>query len=231
MAPSIIDIDQTVLRNHPVFRVCDPGELEKIETSKKVVEFQEDKPIFVRDDPAEAIFCLCRGTAKILKYNPWKKSEQLIYLAKEGEVLGLSSILSQPTYPYTAIPLDAVQGYFVPRADIVQLMEKYPRLSLRIMKHVCLEIETVERQISSLARKTVSQRVAEVLLTLYNRFGTDPHQHLQIKLSRSELAELANTTPLNLSRTLKQFQRQGILLVGRNQIQLLAPSRLMELSG
>jgi CRP-like cAMP-binding protein len=71
--------------------------------------------------------------------------------------------------------------------------------------------------------------VARSLVRLAHKVGVrqaDGSLHLNVRLSRQDLAQMNGTTLETVSRTLTAWQRAGLLEVGREQITILKPEEL-----
>lgn len=86
-----------------------------------------------------------------------------------------------------------------------------------LMEFYSDELFQSEIKMKNLSLLNVYEKVAESLLTLEKRFGTDDEKCINIVMSRKEIAEYAGTTEKQVSKVLSEFANEGIvkLLVKR----------------
>ena len=70
-------------------------------------------------------------------------------------------------------------------------------------------------------------RIASLLLSLACGIGTVCPDGVEIRVGNEDLAAGANVTPFTVSRTLSEWQREGILTKGRSKLLLRRPEFLM----
>ena len=82
-----------------------------------------------------------------------------------------------------------------------------------------------------MATERVEQRIARTLARLANQIGRQTETGILIDapLTRQDLAEMTGTTLFTVSRTLKAWERDGILEVGREKVTIADPHRLVVL--
>jgi CRP-like cAMP-binding protein len=80
----------------------------------------------------------------------------------------------------------------------------------------------------------VERRIARTLVRLTRQLG---HEHegddaliIDAPLSRQDLAELSGTTLYTVSRTLKAWERAGLLESERKQLKILRPHKLITIA-
>lgn len=217
-----------VLRNITLFHGCNDQILARLEADLVPATHQSQECILKEGDPADRLYCLLNGAAKITRRLSGGE-EQIISLARPGEVLGLQALMHHPVFTSSAVAIQPTQGVYLSKSALKDALKEDPSLSLNILRSLCLEMDAVEDKIAGLTRKNSPQRIAEALLLLKEKFGTDERGYLQIQLTRKDLANLTHTTTSTLSRVLAQFRRQGILGGGR-QIRICDPSRLNTLA-
>ena len=70
-------------------------------------------------------------------------------------------------------------------------------------------------------------RIANLLLSLACGIGMVCPDGVEIRVGNEDLAAGANVTPFTVSRTLGEWQREGILTKGRGKLLLRRPELLM----
>ena len=86
-------------------------------------------------------------------------------------------------------------------------------------------------RVVSLAQKHLRGRLAETLLFLSKSFGTDTNGWIHGKITRSDMANLANMTTSNAIRTLAAFRKEGIIETDGKKVKITKPEKLVFISG
>jgi CRP-like cAMP-binding protein len=97
-------------------------------------------------------------------------------------------------------------------------------LSIAVTEHIAWAITARISLMSDDARG----RIANLLLSLACGIGNDCQDGVEIRIGNEDLAAGANVTPFTISRTLSEWQREGILKKGRGKLLLLRPELLMD---
>lgn len=102
-----------------------------------------------------------------------------------------------------------------------------------LMKQIVKDLERKEKDSELHYLASVQERIAYQLVLLAEKFGTTSERgiHIDLKLTRNELAQLAGTINESLSRHLTEMKAEGIIdLVGKEIIVKNKPA-LIEKSG
>ena len=112
------------------------------------------------------------------------------------------------------------------------IFHQSPELALRFLSKLSQELRISEEQILSVARDSVQQRTARVLLSFIDASQKPVKSPALVRssLSRAEMAQVIATTPETFSRTLHGFARRRILRVVRSEIYVLDLQRLQQIA-
>ena len=122
------------------------------------------KILFAEGEPARGVYILRTGRATV----SISSSEGKIViprLAQTGDVLGLNSVLRNSSYDATVKTLEPSRTDFIPRADLLELIERShegARAILNLLSHELTKLS--ERTRSLLLPQTTSARLARLLL-------------------------------------------------------------------
>ena len=110
--------------------------------------------------------------------------------------------------------------------QLEKLIQLYPNLAGKFIKILSNEICEKEEQLLQLAYHSVRKRIAEVLLR-YSRQNCPNGEY--ITLGRTELASLSGTASETVSRTLTEFENEGMITKVRNGLSLVDIPKLSRL--
>ncbi|HTQ27270.1 MAG TPA: Crp/Fnr family transcriptional regulator [Puia sp.] len=177
------------------------------------------------------IFYIRTGMAKKYKVDADGK-EQIIYVAKSGELIGYHAILSDDRYPDSAAAMEKSIVAFIPREDFLETVQKSDVLSKRLLKTLSHEFAVMINSLTLYAQRTVRERLALQLVLLREKYKqqAQPGQPVEINWSRDDLASLVGTARENVVRMLTEFKEAGILETRGRKIVVHDVRKLVEIS-
>ncbi|TPG65433.1 Crp/Fnr family transcriptional regulator [Hymenobacter nivis] len=219
-------------RKGPLLGCCQLDELGMIADNKTSQVYQKGQAIFSAGSTTLGMHCVRQGRIKVTRVGGDGK-EQIVRLAKGGDVLGCRSLLTESRYSTSAVALDDCVVCFVPRTDFLRLVHSNVQFSVSLMQMMAQGMSDAEERMLHLAYKPVRERLAEALLLLlrtYHDADADAATPFTISLSREDLAALVGTAKETATRLLSEFKAEGIIDTRGSRITLLAPSRLAQIS-
>jgi CRP/FNR family transcriptional regulator len=221
MTPGILSCDisschHCPAREHSILDDLEISELDSISISKGSRTYERGDVIFYEGDYPSGVHCISQGRVKIYKIGGDGR-EQIVRLAGRGEMMGYRPLLSGESYGMFAEALEPVQLCHIPKATFLALLSGNQDFTARLMRLLAEELKMVEEKIVSMARKHVSERVAETLLQFKEVYGMkEDNATIDIELTRLEMANFIGSAMESVSRQLSKFSDDGIIdLVGR----------------
>ena len=170
------------------------------------------------------VFFLHSGLIKIIKYGNEGK-EQIIEIAKAGDLVGFRAMLSDKTYNVDAELLeDSCIGY-IQKSDFLKEINTNEKLRNTVIRVLSKELQDRADLLTTMAQKSVRQRTALALILL-----DDIYKGAPINLSRDDLANFVGTATETIIRLLRDFKKEGILDIHGRKITILNIEELIELS-
>jgi CRP/FNR family transcriptional regulator len=201
-----------------------------LESRTKSFHFGKKQFVYREGFAPSGLFIVVKGKVKILK-TAYNGKEIIINIARENDFLGYPNLISRTDFRSSAFTLEETTLYFIPKALFYKLAEEYPAFTLRLSKTLALDYDEALEKLTDLTNKQVRRRVAEMLLTLLENFGTDREkQAIQITLSREDLARLVATNTETLVRTLSEFKDEKLISFNGKRISVVNPKKLSRLA-
>ena len=170
------------------------------------------------------VFFLHSGLIKIVKYGMEGK-EQIIEIAKAGDLVGFRAMLSDKTYNVDAKMIeDACIGY-IKKSDFLKEINNNEILRNTVIRVLSKELQDRADLLTTMAQKNVRQRTALALILL-----DDIYKGAPINLSRDDLANFVGTATETVIRLLREFKKDGVVDIQGRKITILNIDRLIELS-
>ncbi len=194
-----------------------------------LVDYPAGAPIFHQGDAASACYVVQRGRVILRQLN--QAGEQVIHrLVCEDAMFGGVAAWSGTTYPVSAVAGLDTRVYRWSGAVLFDMMARRPALLIAALQYVSRRLIDSQNRLCELATLTMPQRLARRLLALSQ--GATPATSIAIEgLTRQELAEMCGTTLYSVSRQLRAWQGQGLLVCGRRAIQVRDRAALQREAG
>jgi CRP/FNR family transcriptional regulator len=199
-------------------------EVAHLEDHKSCNYYKKNQSLFVEGSYPRGVFCINEGKVKVFKTGDDGK-EQIIQIARSGDLLGFRSMFAQDAYKVSAQTLEESNICFIRKEDFLSLMDHNAVLRNGIIKELSTELTDQAEFITNMAQKSVRQRLAFVLLLLMEVYSAEP-----INLSREDLANFVGTATETLIRLLKDFKEEGIISTETRKITVLDSQKLLLVS-
>ncbi len=211
------------------FNNLEGEDLDRISDLKTCVSFKKGQVIMHEGARPQGVYCLHHGKAKMYKLGSEGK-EQIIRFMTKGDLIGYRSILSDEAISASISALDDTFACYIPKSSFFEVIESNPKFSLNILTKACHELGETGKIITSLAQKTVRERLAEVLLILRATFGETEEGNLDVSLTREEIANMVGTATESAIRLLSEFKDEGLIESHGRRIKVLEVQQLRQLA-
>ncbi len=214
-------------RYKSVFCNLKSNELDKLSYNKGCSSYKKGQIIFYEGRRPIGLYCINKGKVKIAKLGEEGK-EQIIRLAREGDILGYRSLISGDTYSASSETLEETDICFIPKDSIFHLIKENSEFALKIIELVSRDLKSAENKVTDLAQKHVRERVAEALLMLKETYGfEEDEQTIAIALTREILANIVGTATETVIRLLSELKQDNIIALERRKIKILNLKQLV----
>ncbi|HXC72217.1 MAG TPA: Crp/Fnr family transcriptional regulator [Pyrinomonadaceae bacterium] len=171
------------------------------------------KVLFAEGEPARGVYILRTGSATV-SISSIDGRIVTPRVARAGDVLGLNSVLASSSYEATVKTLEPCRTDFIPRAELVELIEKShagARAILKILSHELTEL--TERTRSLLLPQTASARLARLLLEWSKK-----SDRIDRVFTHEEIAQMICSSRETVTRTLASLGRRKIIEITSDSI-------------
>ena len=231
------DSDDTVSQLPDAFQKAElfagvpEDDLRRIARRFKRTSYDQDETILLQGAPAEAFYLVEEGKVKVVQTSV-EGLEVLLHVFEPGGVIGALPTVGEDTYPATAVTLEPVTLYFITAEDFDDLLLQHPRVGRNLLKFATRMLQSAHRRLREMATERVERRIARTLARLAQQLGEEEEGMIKIDapLSRRDLADMSGTTLYTVSRTLKAWERQGLVEARRKRINILRPHELITIA-
>ena len=223
-------IDPKNLRRVSVFQSATDEDLDLIAQHAIERSIEEGEFFFFQGDPAAYLYVLTSGRAKLMQTNPAGQQVNLRTINAWQMFGALGAVREAATYPASAQALEHSTALAVKSDYLHELMETRPYLSFDLMRLMTGYIQEMQERYRELATEKVERRIARVLLRLASQMGIKNEGGIELSFTRQDLAEMSGTTLYTVSRTLSDWERQGLVEAGRERVLIRNPHGVVSIA-
>ena len=209
--------EQCIVREISSLKALKKEELVRLAECKTSSIIKKGDPVFEEGDNVNGIYCITVGVCKLSKLSANGK-DQIVKLAKAGELLGQSSMISDELANLSAVALEDMEVCFIPKSEVLNFFDNNNKFSMNLMKTICGDLKETSDHLVSVSQKTVKERLAETLIYLQDSFGKNEDGSLRIQLSREEMAGMIGTATESCIRLLSDFNKLGLIALNGKKI-------------
>lgn len=220
-----VTCEKCAVRSSGIFSNLHNDEVCELDQHKSCHYYKKHQSLFVEGSYPRGVFCVNHGKVKIYALGDEGK-EQIVHIAKEGEVVGFRSMLSGEPYKLSASALEDANICFVSKDDFLNMLDTNTGLRNAVLKELSKELGERAIFITNLAQKSVRERLAYSLLLLGDIYGEEP-----INLTREDLANFVGTATETLIRLLKDFKEEELIDVQTRKVFITNKDALLQLAG
>ena len=178
---------------------------------RRVIQFAAKEAFFSQGDPADAVFYLQQGRAKVTVVSTSGK-EATIALVSAGEFVGEGALAATAGLRLsTATAITACTVLKIGRDEMVRVMHEENSFSELFLKFLLEHSMRIQADLVDQLFNSSEKRLARILL-LMAEFGKpgEPEQYIP-KISQETLAEMVGTTRSRVSFFMNRFRKLGFI--------------------
>jgi CRP/FNR family transcriptional regulator, cyclic AMP receptor protein len=186
---------------------------------RRIVQIAPKRAFFTQGDPADSVFYLQKGRAKITVVSQAGK-EATITLVAPGEFVGEGAlVVADGLRLSTATAITACTALKIGRDEMIRVMHEEHAFSDMFLKFLLERSMRIQADLVDQLFNSSEKRLARILL-LMAEFGKpgEPEQYIP-KISQETLAEMIGTTRSRVSFFMNRFRKLGFIAYnGRIQV-------------
>lgn len=203
----------------PIFNHLTEDQMEEISSHTHATYYRKGETIYRAGEPSDSLYILSRGKVKIYRISESGK-EQIQRILVPGDFTGELALFSEDIHESYAEAMEETNICVVRRADLKELLVKYPTISMKILTEFSRRLGASEKQATSIANEKVETRLAMYIAETLDRHGEG--DEVTLPMLRKDLASHLGTTPETISRKLLELEEAGIILqLPKNRVRVL----------
>jgi CRP/FNR family cyclic AMP-dependent transcriptional regulator len=178
---------------------------------RRIVQLSAKQPFFSQGDPADSVFYLQKGRARITVVSPAGK-EAIIATLGAGDFVGEGALAAVPGLRLaTATAIAACTALKIMRKEMVRVIHEEHDFSDLFLKFLLARSMRIQADLIDQLFNSSEKRLARILL-LMAEFGQPGKPETLIpKISQEALADMIGTTRSRVSFFMNRFRQLGFI--------------------
>ncbi|HLJ75244.1 MAG TPA: Crp/Fnr family transcriptional regulator [Thermoanaerobaculia bacterium] len=201
--------------NHSFFCDLDPTALGTFDKVAFINVYPADAVLFSEGLTQRGVFLVCHGSVKLSVSS--NDGETLItHTAKEGELLGLSTVFSGRPYISTAETLEPTQVNFIRADHFRKFVGEYGSASFKAAEQLARESESDNHYIRALGLShSAAEKLSHLLLSIDAEHGhaTENGSRVQFLMTHEDVSQVIGTSRETVTRLLTEFRDKGLITI------------------
>jgi CRP-like cAMP-binding protein len=182
----------------------------KVNGGQTISEYPKNHVVYQQGDPADSVFYLQEGKAKVTVISKQGK-EAVVAILGAGDFFGEGCLAGQTLRLATVATLEPCAITRMPKAEIIRVIHKEPAFAELFISHLLARNSRVEEDLVDQLFNSSEKRLARTLLLLAN-FGKEGEpEPVLAKISQETLAEMIGTTRSRVSFFMNRFRKLGLI--------------------
>jgi CRP/FNR family transcriptional regulator len=201
------------LKIFPYFRNAPEALVDNILSSSKYASAPEN--LILKEEGAEVseFVLLLSGEKRVYKASGIGR-ELTLYEMGPGDicVLNASCLLANTRLPANAASLTKVEFLLMPSSDFLDIMTRYMEMRSFVFSRISDSFVSIMSLIAEVTFGKMDERLSDYL--------TEKSENCRLRTTHQKIADDLGTSREVVSRLLKEFERQGMVRLSRNSIEL-----------
>lgn len=178
--------------------------------SRRIVRFARGAVVFAQGAPANSVFYIQDGGAKLSVLSSAGK-EAVVAMLGPGDFFGEGCLAGQSLRMGTATTVVPTTVLRIQKREMIRTLHEQSEFSDRFIAHMLVRNIRIEEDLVDQLFNPSEKRLARTLLLLA-RYGKDEATQLALpKLSQETLAEMAGTTRSRVNFFMNKFRKLGFI--------------------
>jgi CRP/FNR family transcriptional regulator len=219
-------------RSGEFFKKLSPAALRDLESMEFPTLYQPGMLLFSEKSMPTGIFIVVSGEVK-LSINSSEGKRLILSIAKAGDVLGLSSVLSGLPSEMTAEVLYPSRIAIIERDQFIAFMSRHPEVYQVVTQELSLQYKVACEQLRTVALSgSAPEKLARLLLE-WSEGGqkTEAGTRFRFSLTHEEIGEFIGASRETVTRTLSTFKSRRLVAFHGSILEIPSRVALEHLAG
>jgi CRP/FNR family transcriptional regulator, cyclic AMP receptor protein len=216
-----------LLSRVPVFADLDADDVGRVAEVAVPRSFEAEQVVFREGDDSDTCYIVRSGHARAVRSHSDGRTITLASFGP-GDIFGELAMFDDERRSATVEAVDDLEVVAVLGTDMRRLVRQHPDIAAKLLIAVTRRLRDTNERLTRQSFQTVQSRVAQVVSALVEQARTEgaPEQHVLIRVTQSDIAQLAGSARESASRFLAVLERAGIITQGRGRLTVHDPQAL-----
>jgi CRP/FNR family transcriptional regulator, cyclic AMP receptor protein len=216
-----------LLSRVPVFADLDADDVGRVAEVAVPRSFEAEQVVFREGDDSDTCYIVRSGHARAVRSHSDGRTITLASFGP-GDIFGELAMFDDERRSATVEAVDDLEVVAVLGTDMRRLVRQHPDIAAKLLTAVTRRLRETNERLTRQSFQTVQSRVAQVVSALVEQARTEgaPEQHVLIRVTQSDIAQLAGSARESASRFLAVLERAGIITQGRGRLTVHDPQAL-----
>ena len=186
---------------------------ENLLANAKSRSLTEREVLFEAGDVADGCYRLEQGLLKVSIASP-QGDERILTILGPGSIVGELAIIDGLPRSATVVAIRDCKLSFISRESFVRCVREYPEIYRDLVSTLASRLREADDAMAAASFLTVKARVSRALLELAEHLGREAEPGRIVilhKIRQSDIAAMAGVARENVSRTLAELKRRGLI--------------------
>jgi CRP-like cAMP-binding protein len=222
-----VDDIVSLLGNVPVFEAMGPEDLRRVAEVAVPRRFPAGQVIFREGDASDTCYVVRTGHVRAVRENTDGRTIALAHFGP-GDIFGELAMFDAERRSATIEALDDLEAVAIAGSDMRRLLREHADIAVKLVIALGRRLREANERLARQSFQTVQSRVAGVLIRLVEQARSEGAgaRDVVLKVTQSEVAQLAGSSRESASRFLAVLERAAIITQGRGRITVHDPDAL-----
>lgn len=202
--------------------------LDTLKESRTENNYKKKQIIYTEGNLPSKLFYLRKGKVKTYKRNPDGK-ELVIGLYNQGDFFGYLPLLEGRNYRESAEAMEDATVAVIPRGEFEELVGSNPQVMKKFITILANNLNEREEHLLATAYNSLRKKVADTLVSIYDKYNPLLKEDFVIDLTRENLASIAGVAKESMIRMLGEFRDERIISISDSIIHIEDISKLRKM--
>lgn len=203
------------------------------EVSQNPREHRQGTDLIGEGDRPKSVFLMIKGWAYRYKQLESGSRQIMAYLIP-GDLCDIQIFLFERMDHSIGLLSDS-QVVKIPAADILAMMDRFPRIERALMWATLVDEATLREWLLNVGQRFALQRVAHLFCELCVRLSivglVDDDESFTLPLTQAELADTTGMSTVHVNRTLQRLRSDGLISTAHGRLKILNFHQLSDIAG
>ena len=230
-------MDSSILKNVHLFSDLNEDDLYKIYSRCDIRTYNKGEIIFFDTEPYQGFYIVVEGGVKIFKISKDGR-EHILYFIYPFNIFAEVPLLEQYekiindefSYPANSMAMtDNTKLILIRSSVFYNFVEKNGKVCLKMLSSLAKKLRHLNNHIETITQD-VPKRLAKYILSEHNKNPIKQNSSIELTISKHDLASYLGTIDETLSRVLKKFQDEKLIVVKGKKILIKDKQALVKIS-